>query len=193
MSADMLLRVSRTLKARIEAEPEIGVDKVWLGAPPLASARLDGPRLGLFLYRIVPCADLRSGPRWLPPAKPGELAVAQAGLPLDLHFLITAFGPEDETGVGAEQLILLGGALRAIERGGPFAGDPLQDQVPRLSIDPLSTEELSRIWSLFPTTSFQTSVGVLASPVWIGLDELRREAPVTTVHLGHGQEGRSRG
>jgi hypothetical protein len=193
MSADMLLRVSQALKARIEAEREIGADKVWLGAPPAASARLDRPRLGLFLYRIVPCADLRNDSRWPLPAKPGELAVAQAGLPLDLHFLITAFGPEDETGVGAEQLILLGGALRAIELGGPLAGELPQDQVPRLSIDPLSTEELSRIWSLFPDTSFQTSVGVLASPVWIGLGELSRGAPVTAVLLGHGQEGRSRG
>jgi hypothetical protein len=187
MSADMLMRVARALKDRIEAEDEVGAGKVVLGPPPLASAKLEGPRLGLFLYRIEPCADLRSCPRWLPPEKPGDIAVAQAALALDLRFLITAFAPEDDTGIGAEQLILLGGALRALEFGGPLGGDLLHDQVPRLSIEPLSTEELSRLWSLFPNTLFQTSVAVLVSPVWIGLGELPRAAAVTSVRLGSGR------
>ncbi len=182
----MLLRVGQALKARIEAEPEVGAGKVVLGAPPAASAKLDGPRLGLFLYRVDPCADLRNRPRRLPPPVPGEPAGTEAGLPLELRFLVTAFCPGDETGSAAEHLVLLGGALRALERAGPLVDPSLRDQAPRVSLDPLPTEELNRIWGLFPGIPFQTSVGALASPVWIGLGEARPAAPVVAARFGYG-------
>lgn len=179
MSADILLRVGRALKDLIEADPDVGAEKVALGPPPATSSKLDGPRLGLFLYRLEPAASLRNRERLLPPARPGETARGEAGLPLDLRFLLTAFGPEDERAFAAEQLILLGGALRAIERGAMLTGELLPDQAARLTLDPLSGEELSRIWSLFPNTAFQTSVGLLVSPVWLGWDKARPAAPVT--------------
>jgi hypothetical protein len=31
----------------------------------------------------------------------------------------------------------------------------------------LSTDDSSRIWALFPTANYRTSVAYLASPVWI--------------------------
>lgn len=186
MSADALLRAGRALQALIEAEPEVGAGKVVLGPPPAATARLDGPRLGLFLYRVEPCADLRNSARMVRPTHPDELAEARPGLPLDLRFLVTAFGPEDETGLGGEQLILLGGALRALARGGRLFGELPRDQTPRTTIDPLSAEEMSRVWSLFPNTSFQTSVGVLVTPVWIGLGEAGRAPPVMGARFGYG-------
>lgn len=188
MSADALLRVGRALQALIEAEPEVGAGKVVLGPPHAAAARLDGPRLGIFLYRIEPCADLRNRERVVRPAIPGEPAEARPGLPLDLRFLVTAFGPEDETGLGAEQLILLGGALRALARGGRLpSGEHPDGQAPRLTIDPLSAEGLRRVWSLFPNTPFQTSVGVLATPVWIDFGAAPPQAaPVMGVRFGYG-------
>jgi hypothetical protein len=186
MSADALHRVGRALLALVAAEPEVGPGKVVLGPPPMAVARLDGPRLGIFLYRIDISPSLRNHERLIPAATPGELAERRLGLPLELRFLITAFGPEDETGMGAEQLILLGGALRAFARTGVLAVEGLSGQEPRLTIDTLSSEELSRIWNLFPETSFQTSIGVLATPVWIDLGDMRRGAPVTDAHLVYG-------
>ena len=37
----------------------------------------------------------------------------------------------------------------------------------QVSLEPLSTEEMSRIWTLFPTANYRTSVAYIASPVWI--------------------------
>jgi hypothetical protein len=37
----------------------------------------------------------------------------------------------------------------------------------RVSLETLTTEEASRIWSLFPTANYRTSVTYLATPVWI--------------------------
>jgi hypothetical protein len=36
-----------------------------------------------------------------------------------------------------------------------------------VSLEPLTTEETSRIWALFPTANYRTSVAYLASPVWL--------------------------
>ena len=36
-----------------------------------------------------------------------------------------------------------------------------------VSLDPLTTEESSRIWALFPTANYRTSVAYIATPVWI--------------------------
>jgi len=186
MSADALLRVGRALKALIEAEPEVGADKVVLGPPPAAMARLDGPRLGIFLYRVEPSAELRNRERLVRPATPGDLAEARPGLPLDLRFLVTAYGPEDETGLGGEQLILLGAALRILAQVGTLAVAGMPEPAPRLTLDPLSSDALGSIWGLFPETSFQTSIGVLATPVWIDLGEARRAAPVVGARFAYG-------
>jgi len=189
MSADVLLRVSRALQILIEREPEVGAGKVVIGPPPAAVLRLDGPRLGIFLYRVVPSAELRNRERLIPPAMPGEPAIVQAGLPLELRYLISAYGPEDEHAFGGEQLILLGAALRAVERGGGVLAELLEDQAPRLTMDPLTTEELSRIWSLFPNTSFQTSVGLVATPVWMRADLPARGRPVAETRFRYGLSG----
>ena len=189
----ILLRVSRSLRTLIEREPEIGGGKVVIGPPPAAVARLEGPRLGIFLYRVIPSPDLRTGGVWFHPQCPANPAVAQPGLPLELRFLVSAYGPEDEHAFGAEQLILLGAALRALNRGGELLGELLHDQTPQLSLDPLTAEEMSRIWSLFPNTSFQTSVGVLVTPVWIEFDGVAPAAPVSEARFRfglHGEEGR---
>lgn len=36
-----------------------------------------------------------------------------------------------------------------------------------MTLEPLTTEEASRIWALFPTANYRTSVVYLATPVWI--------------------------
>jgi hypothetical protein len=37
----------------------------------------------------------------------------------------------------------------------------------RVTLEPLTTEEASRIWALFPTANYRTSIAYLATPVWI--------------------------
>ena len=56
-----------------------------------------------------------------------------------------------------------------------------------VTLEPLSTEESSRIWALFPTANYRTSVAYVASPVWIDPPQPEIEAaPVTTDALNAG-------
>ncbi len=44
---------------------------------------------------------------------------------------------------------------------------PVGHETINVSLEPLSTEETSRIWTLFPTANYRTSISYVASPVWI--------------------------
>jgi len=57
--------------------------------------------------------------------------------------------------------------MQELQRDPELTGPPLGYETVHLSIEPLSTEEASRIWQLFPTANYRTSVAYLATPVWI--------------------------
>ena len=44
---------------------------------------------------------------------------------------------------------------------------PKTNEVTRVTLDPVGSEEMSRIWALFPTVNYRTSVVYLVTPVWI--------------------------
>jgi hypothetical protein len=148
---------------------------VYIG--PLDDAEAAGQAAVLFLYRISVNADLRnaqhivagdddtSGPR-----------VHEGALPLDLHFLFTGRNlPTDgERDVG---LMVLGYAMQALNGSPNLVGLAVQGETVRLTLDPVSSEEMSRIWALFPTVNYRTSVVYRASPVWIDPSELPAIAP----------------
>ena len=113
-------------------------------------------QLNLYLYHTVPNAAWRNTD--LPPqAKPGDIAMPP--LALNLYYLITAFGENN-----AEQIaqFLLGRAMLALHDNAllmakdisdAFAISVLQDQVERVRItaQPLSTEEMYKLWATFQT------------------------------------------
>ena len=71
-------------------------------------------------------------------------------------------------GTSEEPLLrTLGYAMRELNREPDMSGSSVGHETVRLSLEPLSTEETSRVWQLFPTASYRTSVAYLVSPVWI--------------------------
>ena len=48
-----------------------------------------------------------------------------------------------------------------------LTGVGVDHETVHLTFEPLTTEEASRIWALFPTANYRTSIAYLASPVWI--------------------------
>ena len=162
MSADAMYLVTKALQARLETVA--GAGKVFVG-------QLDDPDVGnstliLFLYRIAPNASLRNREhRVATTAVTAPVAVFANALPLDLHYLLTV-----GTMPGAsEELLLktLGAAMQLLQSDPALTGAGVEHETVHLSLDPLSTEETSRIWALFPTANYRTSVGYLATPVWI--------------------------
>ena len=141
---------------------------VYVGPP---DADEDKDELILFPMRITPSADLRNADRVRPFALPGDppgppppRTVAPA-VPLDIHYLVTAGSPQNST--QADGLRRLGVAIRAIEAASPIALPAFYQEAVRLSLEPLSTDELARIWGLFPNFNCRTCFIFRASPVWI--------------------------
>jgi hypothetical protein len=153
-----------TLALRLRLEQALGDGEVFVGSPGDEGAKTT--RLSLFLLRVVVNPDLRNAGRRLPPADPASApAVRERALPLDVYYLLTA-GPS-ETAVEPVGLEALGRAIQVLEAAPLMASPAIADQLVRLSLEPLSEDALSRIWALFPTTSYRTSVLYLATPVWI--------------------------
>jgi hypothetical protein len=125
-----------------------------------------GASLILFLYRMMPNATLRNRERRVPAANPPPSVVTyRDSLALDLYFLLTI---GTRPGVNAEPLLrVLGYAMRELQSDPNLVGSAVAHESIHVSLEPLSTEEVSRIWALFPTANYRTSIAYLATPVWI--------------------------
>lgn len=129
---------------------------VYVGPPD--AGRTDD-ELILFLLRINPNAELRNADY----ARPG--AGADAAIPLDLHYLVTAGSPANMT--STESLARLGQAIRTIESASPLSVPSHGQDAVWLSLEPMTTDELSRIWGLFPNFNCRSSFVFRAGPVWL--------------------------
>lgn len=185
MKADAIKNVTIALKDRLqEAIDPLGIGQVFIG--PLDDEQSKGAPLILFLYRITPNAFLRNGEHRVPSANGDEVEVYPNSLPLDLSFLLTV-GTNPE---GSEEIFLraIGRALQSLQLHTDLTGDGLEHETVRLSIESLGIEEMGRIWSLFPTANYRTSIAILATPVWIDPDAVPASAgPVTTAGFSGGK------
>lgn len=130
----------------------------------------------LFLYRIAVNADLRNTQHVVPARAPGAPATVHEGaLPLDLYYLLTG-GTSQTGGERDAGLLNLGFAIQALNDSPNLVGVAVEGETVRLTLDPVSSEEMSRIWTLFPAANYRTSVVYIASPVWIDPATVREPA-----------------
>lgn len=169
MKADAILRVTESLRKRLEAAlVDSGMPgTVFVG--PLDDAEASGAALVLFLYRIVPNTNLRNSEHRLPSSVAPPI-VYQNSLPLDLYYLITVGTTSEAT--EETPLRWLGYAIQAIQGAPDLVGPDVGQETVHVTLEPLSTEEASRIWALFPTANYRTSVAYLATPVWLDPPDL---------------------
>ena len=175
MSADAIIDVSNALKKRLETALVTSTVPGTVFVGPLDDADSSGAALIVFLYRIVPNPSLRNREHSVVSSTPPPpVVVFRNSLPLDLYFLVTVGtlpGSSEETLLKA-----LGYAMQELQV------DPdliMKNQTVHVTLEPLSTEEASRIWALFPTANYRTSIAYLATPVWIDpMQEPPLAAPV---------------
>ena len=162
--------MTATLHEAMNAAP--GTFSVYIGPP---DADQDQDELILFPMRVTPSAESRNTDRIRPfPTAADPPRKVDPALALDVHYLVTAGSPRNST--ARDGLRRLGYAIQAIETASPIALPAFFQEAVWLSLESLSTDELSRIWGLFPNFNCRTCLVFLASPVWI--DPLRiREAP----------------
>lgn len=165
MKADAILRVTEALRSRLQSALS-GADvpgTVFVG--PLDDAEASGAPLILFLYRLAPNASLRNSERRVASVGATSVEVYQNSLPLDLYFLVTVGttpGSSEETPLGT-----LGLVIQTLHGTPELVGPSLDYETSRVTLEPLTTDEASRVWALFPTANYRTSVAYLVSPVWI--------------------------
>lgn len=162
MNHEAIYRVSTALKERVQqayAAAGGAGDGVYVG--PLDDADAAGHKLILFLYRVAPNPSLRNTAHTVPAAITHADALA-----LDLYYLLT-LGDASGAAADLEQLKFLGSALQTLQREPVLAGAAVGHEPVTVSLDPLGNDEMSRLWALFPTVNYRTSVAYLASPVWI--------------------------
>jgi hypothetical protein len=135
---------------------------VFTGPPGGAAG---DPDLILFLYRITPNGELRNAERTRGfPGPTDPLQRFDPAVPLDLHYLVTGGA---QTSTTSPALTRLADAIRAIETASPLALPEAFQEAVWLSLEPATTDDLSRIWGLFPNENCRTSFLFRASPVWI--------------------------
>jgi hypothetical protein len=165
MKADAILRVTEALRERLKvALAQSGVPgTVFVG--PLDDADASGAALILFLYRIAPNPSLRNREHRVASSAPPPVQVFQNALPLDLYFLVTV----GTTPNSSEETMLraLGFVMQAMQAEPELTGPAVSQETVRVTLEPLTTEEASRIWALFPTANYRTTIAYLATPVWI--------------------------
>jgi hypothetical protein len=165
MKEDALLRVTEALRDRLQTVLDGGGVPGTVFVGPLDDKDVGGAPLILFLYRIVPNASLRNRERRIPSVNVPQVDVFRNSLPLDLYYLVTVGttnGPSELPLLGA-----LGLAMQALQVNPELTGPGIDHETVRVTLEPLTTEEASRIWALFPTANYRTTVAYLATPVWI--------------------------
>ncbi len=149
----------------------------------LGQANLDRG-VNVFLYRITPDPTFRNLDV---PTRHEDGSFARVPVtPVSLHYLVTAYGDDSRL----ESQLLLGAAIGRLNKlpvltgsilGSTIAeaedllsGSDLDEQKPRvsLSMETLSDEGLSKIWSVMFQTSYQLSVSFKCTPVLLHSDAL---------------------
>ncbi len=161
---------------------------------PLDKAREsnDPNQVNLFLYHLSPNPAWRN--RDLPNrTQPGE--TGQPPLALDLYYLLTAYGRENDDAQGhrilgrSMQILHDSAILNPADIRAALPDSDLQNQIDRIRItlQPVSLDEMSRLWSSFQT-QFRISAPYEVSVVLIESKRSSR-TPLPVLTIGHDNEG----
>jgi hypothetical protein len=183
--------VSRTLRSLLRDRLEQPPVDVTIAPPDAAVTGMTGRRVNLYLYQVSENGYLRNQEI---PGQGHPAAYGRPPLSLDLHYLVTAYGAND-TNVDAdlEAQQILGDAMRVLhehpliseelhENDNP--ADPLildaalvgEFEKVKVTLHPSNLEELSKIWTALPQSSFRRSVAYQVSVVQIESRRPRRSA-----------------
>jgi hypothetical protein len=191
MRADAIYRVTQALRARLQEAVTVSGDPGTVFVGPLDDPDAAGASLILFLYRIVPNASHRNREHRVPSNNlSAPVNVFENALPLDLYYLVTV-GTRPGTASEEPLLRVIGFAMQALQLEPDLTGPGVAYEPVHVSLEPLSTEDSGRIWALFPTANYRTSVAYLATPVWIDPPEPHEPAkPVVEDNLDAGSRAK---
>jgi hypothetical protein len=181
MSVTVIADVGNTLVTLLRNNTNLPAAQIALLSP--VDAEGQDIRLTLFLYDILETPELKNADRII--VSPTQSRPAP--LSLNLYYLLTAHPPPglaDPTQQTLETHRNLGRAMRVFCDSGILAGTVLQGALAgtgaelRLTLNPMSVEDMTRIWSVFPNSNYRPSVTYLVTPASIDSDQLFDEQRV---------------
>lgn len=134
--------------------------RVVFGSPAEVEAGAE-MRLGVFLYQVQESAAMRNQ---LP--LPESVTGGRRVQPLELSYLVTAYAQQIE-----DAHRLLGRVMRVMFEFGTLQGSILQGaladigQPLRIVLHPFGLEEINRLWAVFPSRAYRSSLVYQVSPV----------------------------
>jgi hypothetical protein len=177
--------VGETLIELLRNDPIVTIPAAQIALLSPAEANANAVRLTVFLYSISPAAEYRNELE-IPGVALDDEAVSS---PVNLYYLVTAFSAlQDPTSRSLDAQLLLGQAMRVFFDNGILTGSLLRGDLPRdeelrLSLQPITIEDLTRIWSVFPETALQPSVSYLVTPARIRSNRTRGGALIVSRQL----------
>jgi len=155
-------------------------------------------RLTLFLYKVIENPYLKNEEHAaLTTSSAGKLIANRPPLTVDLYYLLTAHAGNPPDLIEAHTA--LSRAMRVFYDNGIIRGSLLRAQDPntglsadsvlRLTLNPITMEDMTRIWSVFPDTPYEISVTYLVTPVAIESARETETAPVVDQIHEQGQLG----
>ncbi len=196
--AAVTLTMQAVLNNGVTSDPDLSDATVTILPPDKARGNNNANQLNLFLYQILPNAA------WRNMNIPGQIRSGETGIPplaLTLHYLLTAFGRDNDTNLPFGHH-LLGKAMSVLYDHpllGPdeiraataavLPGNDLDKQVERvrITLQPMTLEEISRLWTGL-VTQYRLSVGYEVSVTLIDSTQPRR-TPLPVLTRGPGDSG----
>jgi len=195
------LTLQAILQTEIVSDPidsDLTDTTVTILPPDKARGNSSANQLNLFLYQILPNAA------WRNMNIPTQVAQGETGNPplaLTLHYLITAFGKDNDTTLpyGHHLLCkamsilydhaLLGPDEIRAATGASFPASNLDQQIERvrITLQPLSLEEIAKLWSGL-VTQYRLSVGYEVSVALIDSTQPKK-TPLPVLMRGAGDKG----
>jgi len=182
MSVTAIADVGNTLITLLRNNTNLPAAQVVLLSP--ADAEGQDIRLTLFLYDILETPELKNADRII--VSPTQSRPAP--LSLNLYYLLTAHPPPGLAGNPTQQTLEthrnLGRAMRVFYDNGILAGTVLQGALAgtgaelRLTLNTMSVEDMTRVWSVFPNSNYRPSVTYLVTPASIDSDRFFDEQRV---------------
>jgi hypothetical protein len=186
--------VTATLQRMLtEAVSDIGGAEATIVRPDASNTgALPDPGVNIFLYQVTPNTAWRNAD--LPTRNPAGQTVQRPRIGLDLHYLFTFHGDENDL----EPQRVMGSVIRAmharpvltpemlqaaIDANPLLAGSNLPDEVERVKFtsQALNLEEMSKIWSVFLQTPYVLSMVYVGTVVLIEAEiTAQRVLPVRT-------------
>lgn len=186
---ETLRDVSRTLVDLLKTNLTDVAGRIALASPKSAGTNL----LTLFLYKVTENPDLKNAEHVMVPQPDGSLIERRAPLSLDAYYLLTAHAGEPPDPLEAHRA--LSRAMRVFYDNGILQGSLLRaddpstgltaDSVLRITLNPITMEDMTRIWSVFPDMPYEISVTYLVTPV--AIDSALEDAGAPVVDQIHEQ------